>query len=74
MTKEEIDDLTLEQYNDIKEQRDKRNAWGVSRKVARKVDGAPCTGEHIRQRQLLSHRKAFSGTRSTFRVSKIHKA
>ena len=47
-TDEEIDNLTLEQYNDIEEQRDQRNAWSVSREVARRVDGAPCMGEHIK--------------------------
>ena len=44
MTDEEIDNLTLERYNDIEEQRDQRNAWSVSREVARRVDGAPCMG------------------------------
>ena len=48
MTDEEIDNLTLEQYNDIEEQRDQRNAWSVSREVARRVDGASCMGEHIK--------------------------
>lgn len=35
MTNEEIDNLTLEQYSDIEEQRDKRNAQSVSLEVAR---------------------------------------
>ena len=48
MTDEEIDNLTLEQYNDIEEQHDQRNAWSVSREVARRLDGAPCMGEHIK--------------------------
>ena len=32
--------LTLEHYNDIEEQCDKRNSWNVSREVTRRVDGA----------------------------------
>jgi len=48
MAIEEIDHLTLEQYNKIKEQRDKRNAWSVSREVARRIDGALCMGEQMK--------------------------
>ena len=58
-TDEEIDSLTLEQYNDIEEQRDQRNAWSVSREVARRVDGAPCMGEHIKATTAIEPSESF---------------
>lgn len=58
MTNEEIDNLTLEQYNDI-EERDKKNAWSVSREVARRVDGAPCMGENIKATTAIEPSESF---------------
>ena len=48
MTNEEIDNLTLEQYNAIENQPVRKNAWSVAHEVSNRVDGAPCMGEHMK--------------------------
>lgn len=59
MTNEEIDHLSDEQHNELKEQRDKRNAWSVSREIAKRIDGAPCIGEHIKPTTAIEPSEDF---------------
>ena len=54
-----LDNLTLEQYNVIENQRDRKNAWGVAREVSNRVDGAPCMGEHMKATTAIEPSEGF---------------
>ena len=54
-----LDNLTLEQYNAIENQRDRKNAWGVAREVANRVDSAPCMGEHLKATTAIEPSEGF---------------
>ena len=66
--------LTLEQYNNIEEQCDKRNARSVFREVARRVDDDPHMGEHLKATSAIETPKTLSETRSALRGSTKCKA
>ena len=55
----EIDNLTLEQYNAIENQPDRKNAWSVAREISNRVDDAPCMGEHMKATTAIEPSKGF---------------
>ena len=48
MSQEEIDVLGVEEYEEIENERMKKNAWHVSKLLVERIDGAPALGERIK--------------------------
>ncbi|EDO46041.1 predicted protein [Nematostella vectensis] len=47
MTKEEIADLTIEEFDALEDQRMERNAWRITHQLAERIDGAPVLSDFI---------------------------
>ena len=58
--------LTLEQYYGIEEQCDKRNASSISHVVARRVDGAPRMGDHMKATTAIEPPESFFWNKEYF--------
>ena len=48
MSQEEIDSLGVKEYEEIENERMKKNAWHVSKLLVERIDGAPVLGERIK--------------------------
>jgi len=47
MSKEEIANLSLQDYDKLKQQRMEFNAWEVAKEITNPIDGAPVLSEYI---------------------------
>ena len=48
MVQEDIDALGVKEYEELEEERMKKNAWHVSKLLVERIDGAPVLGERIK--------------------------
>ena len=48
MSKEEIANLSLQDYDKLEQQRMEFNAWEVAKEITNRIDGAPVLSEYIR--------------------------
>ena len=48
MSREEIDALGVKEYEELENERMKKNAWYVSKLLVERIDGAPVLGETIK--------------------------
>ena len=59
MAQEDIDALGVKEYEELEEERMKKNAWHVSKLLVERIDGAPVLGERIKSYLSEPNHKMF---------------
>ena len=70
MIPEEIDGMSLNEYEVYEEGRMERNAWMVAQEVQKRVDDAPVLSEYITAYQSQKRRKCFSSMKNICQVNR----